>query len=282
MASSEGFGSPLSYATFPPPYAPSSPSSFSARSGATPHLAFTRAGGGGGGGWQSPSEAARGSPGGGGSVLPAGAMGSTSVGELVDKALNRTAAVQVVLRVRPLNSAELAGSDPEPCLRAVHDHRQQYRHLEAVVNRDAKEEVVTRFTFDRVVPPEVGQRELFEVSGVRELMDAALTGINVSVFAYGQTGSGKTYTMSGLEENLMKDYNGDDHTMGIISRAVTYLFQRIDEDVEGSSTVMKAAFSEIYNEVRRNTVLPPRFCAALSLSHPSPLIPHPPPHPARV
>jgi hypothetical protein len=44
--------------------------------------------------------------------------------------------------------------------------------------------------------------------------------------------------------------------MGLISRAVTYLFQRIEEDAEGSTTVMKAAFSEIYNEVR-----PPFACS---------------------
>jgi len=261
-------GSPFSYATFPAPvYAPSSPGSLSARSFGqggwqSPPEMGTRMGMGGGGG----GGGARGSPG-GASVLAPSAMGVTSVGELVDKALNRTAAVQVVLRVRPMNSAELQGADPEPCLRAVQDHRQQYRHLEAVVNRDAKEEVVTRFTFDRVVPPEVGQRELFELSGVRELMDAALTGSNVSVFAYGQTGRGKTYTMSGLEENLMKDYNGDDHTMGIISRAVTYLFQRIDEDVEGSTTVMKAAFSEIYNEVRRHPGGSSRATAQRPLLH---------------
>ena len=247
--------SPLSYAALPPAYlAPASPSSFSAMSGqtgTTPSKAYRAPAA-----W-SPSEAGSGGGGGGGggrgahspsSLGPS--MSGTSVGELVDKALNRTAAVQVVLRVRPLNSAEMRHSDPEPCLRAVHDHRHLCRHLEAVVNRGAKEEVVTRFTFDRVVPPEVGQRELFETSGVRELMDAALTGINVSVFAYGQTGSGKTYTMSGLEENLLHDFNRDDQSMGIISRAVSYLFQRIDQDAEGSTTVMKAAFSEIYNEVR--------------------------------
>jgi len=245
--------SPLSYATFPAAvFAPSSPGSHSVRSAAThwqspPERAFASGGGGGGGG-------GLGSPG-GASALQAASMGVTSVGELVDKALNRTAAVQVVLRIRPMSVAELQGPDPEPCLRAAQDHRQQYRHLEAVVNRDAKEEVVTRFTFDRVLPPEVGQRELFELSGVRELMDAALTGINVSVFAYGQTGSGKTYTMSGLEENLMRGYNGDDSSLGIISRAVSYLFQRIEEDVEGSTTVLKAAFSEIYNEVRGGPLL---------------------------
>ena len=174
---------------------------------------------------------------------------NTSVGELVDKALNRSAAVQVVLRVRPMNSLELRQEDPEPCLRVVNDHRMQYRHLEVVVNRGAKEETVTAYTFDRVVPEEVGQRELFEMSGVQELMDAALHGINVSVFAYGQTGSGKTYTMSGLEEHLMRGYREDDQSMGIISRSVSYLFARIGEDAEGSRTAVKASFSEIYNEV---------------------------------
>jgi len=126
----------------------------------------------------------------------------------------------------------------------------QYRHLEAIVDRGAKAETVTSYTFDRVVPPEVGQRELFEMSGVQELMDAALTGINVSVLAYGQTGSGKTYTMSGLEEHVLAGFRKDDQTSGLISRSVSHLFQRISEDLEGSTTTVKACFSEIYNEVR--------------------------------
>jgi hypothetical protein len=247
-----GAGSPA-YAEFPRSFPPGSPA-FSARSGPSE-------GGGGGGA----SASLRGAP-----------ASGTSVGELVDKALNRTAAVQVVLRIRPMSSVELRHADPEPALRAAHEHGAEFRVVEAVVNRGAKDEVVTRFSFDRVSPPEVGQRELFVMSGVQELMDAALTGINVSVFAYGQTGSGKTYTMSGHEERLAARFAADDTSMGIIPRAVAYLFRRVQEDAWGSRTVMKAAFSEVYNEVRAALPPPPPLFFQLRKIN---LLP-PPPHPS--
>ena len=230
--------SPLSYATFPSNFPPRSPGSVSQGWGGSPDRATATAAQ-----LDSPASSIY-------ARYGSGLTSNTSVGELVDKALNRSAAVQVVLRVRPMNSHELRQADPEPCLRVVNDHRMQYRHLEAIVDRGAKAETVTSYTFDRVVPPEVGQRELFEMSGVQELMDAALTGINVSVLAYGQTGSGKTYTMSGLEEHVLAGFRKDDQTSGLISRSVSHLFQRISEDLEGSTTTVKACFSEIYNEVR--------------------------------
>lgn len=51
------------------------------------------------------------------------------------------------------------------------------------------------------------------------IVDAALCGINGTIFAYGQTGSGKTFTMSGGTESF-----GD---RGIIPRALSALFARL-------------------------------------------------------
>ena len=175
---------------------------------------------------------------------------SSSVDELVDKALNKTAAVQVVVRVRPLSSAELAAADNEPVLRVANTFRNEYRTLEAVVSRNGDKETVRRFTFDRVAPPEISQRELFDLSGVKELMEATLMGLNVSIFAYGQTGSGKTYSMSGVEEVIDSGALISENTMGIIPRAINHLFSRIREESEGSTTVMRCSYSEIYNEAR--------------------------------
>ena len=192
---------------------------------------------------------------------PSAAGSRASVDDLVDKALNRTAAVQVVVRMRPMNSSELAAPDPEPVLRAANEFKNEMRVLEAVVGRHGDRETVRRFTFDRVSPPEVGQAALFEMSGVKELMDAALTGLNASIFAYGQTGSGKTYTMSGVEERFAgpKSYTlnalgpGEethvDSTMGIIPRAINHLYNRVRAEPEGSKTIVRASFAEIYNEV---------------------------------
>ncbi len=184
--------------------------------------------------------------------LASAAVGRGGIDELVDKALNKTAAVQVVVRVRPLSSAELRAEDPEPVLRVANEFRNDFRVLEAVVGHAGDRETVRRFTFDRVAPPETTQRELFDLSGVKELMEAALTGLNVSVFAYGQTGSGKTYTMSGVEERITAaEASATDSTMGIIPRAISHLYSRIAEDPEGSTTTVRVSFAEIYNEVRR-------------------------------
>ena len=46
------------------------------------------------------------------------------------------------------------------------------------------------------------QLQLFEESGVKEILDRALNGYAATVFAYGQTGSGKTFTMSGEEQKI--------------------------------------------------------------------------------
>ncbi len=53
------------------------------------------------------------------------------------------------------------------------------------------------FTFDRVIHEKSSQEEVFEMSGIRDLIDFALEGFSTTIFAYGQTGSGKTYTISG-------------------------------------------------------------------------------------
>ena len=42
-------------------------------------------------------------------------------------------------------------------------------------------------------------QEIFD-SQIKELVETAMAGINVTVFAYGQTSSGKTYTMRGYDK----------------------------------------------------------------------------------
>jgi hypothetical protein len=46
------------------------------------------------------------------------------------------------------------------------------------------------FEFDAVLPPRCEQAAVFDCSGVKEYIDAALQGYAATVFAYGQTGSG--------------------------------------------------------------------------------------------
>ncbi|KAJ3565485.1 hypothetical protein NPX13_g7487 [Xylaria arbuscula] len=135
------------------------------------------------------------------------------------------------------------------------------------------------FVFDRVFSPEVGQDGVWNY--LNESINAFLQGYNVSLLAYGQSGAGKSYTMgtSGPSEQ------GDLDSMGVIPRAATELFEKL----EGSTTVarnpnrssmsqlraparysmqapaskpveknwqLKATYVEIYNEQLRDLLLP--------------------------
>ena len=99
--------------------------------------------------------------------------------------------------------------------------------------------------------------EVFEQSGVTDLIESALEGFSCTVFAYGQTGAGKTHTMSGYGEMG----EGVDELHGIIPRASRRLFQEA-EGREGVSYTFKASYLEIYNEqvtdLLNPEVLPPK------------------------
>lgn len=68
-----------------------------------------------------------------------------------------------------------------------------------------------------------------------------ISGFNVTVLAYGQTGSGKTFTMG---TNFLPSCDGDPNMDGIISRAVTDIFQSIQERQEDEYHV-KVSFIEV-------------------------------------
>ncbi|KAI8620944.1 P-loop containing nucleoside triphosphate hydrolase protein [Chytriomyces sp. MP71] len=65
-----------------------------------------------------------------------------------------------------------------------------------------------------------------------------------TIFAYGQTSSGKTFTMS-----------GDRNAPGMISLAISDIFERIEKTVELEFTV-KVSYLEIYNEVVNDLLNP--------------------------
>ncbi|RKO92742.1 P-loop containing nucleoside triphosphate hydrolase protein, partial [Blyttiomyces helicus] len=63
-----------------------------------------------------------------------------------------------------------------------------------------------------------------------------------TVFAFGQTGSGKTYTITGPEGGETRG-----ETMGLVPRALRFLFDRIGKETRSVFTT-RAAYLEIYNE----------------------------------
>ena len=92
------------------------------------------------------------------------------------------------------------------------------------------------FSFDKVFGENVSTYEVFDQYG-KELVNTAMSGINVTVFAYGQTSSGKTFTMRGKEQSL-----------GLIPLSIEEVFEFIHKD-----TTREYQISVSYLEV--NTLL---------------------------
>ncbi|KAH8709896.1 Chromosome-associated kinesin KIF4A [Beauveria bassiana] len=78
------------------------------------------------------------------------------------------------------------------------------------------------FVFDRVFGPEVDQEGVWDY--LSDSVNAFAQGYNVSLLAYGQSGAGKSYTM-GTSGPLDQQ---DDNMMGVIPRAATALFAKLE------------------------------------------------------
>ena len=115
--------------------------------------------------------------------------------------------IHVAVRVRPLLPLEPQDS---VCLFKVKNQPQ------LVLGKERS------FTFDHVFDTRSQQEELSS-DCVRPLIDSLFLGYNATIFAYGQTGSGKTYTMGSAAP-------GASETRGIIPRALSYVFSKLNEN----------------------------------------------------
>ena len=61
---------------------------------------------------------------------------------------------------------------------------------QVVVPGPAGHKMQRDFAFHACLGPEVNQSDVLHMCGIPQLLDAALSGYNVTVFAYGQTGEG--------------------------------------------------------------------------------------------
>ncbi|KAK3146070.1 hypothetical protein QOZ80_3BG0261250 [Eleusine coracana subsp. coracana] len=146
--------------------------------------------------------------------------------------------VQVVIRIRPLNSSEISVQGHKTCVRQDSSQSLTWTgHPES------------RFTFDLVADEHVTQENMFKVAGV-PMVDNCIAGYNSCMFAYGQTGSGKTHTMLGDIENGTRRNNVN---CGMTPRVFEHLFSRIQKEREIRKEeklrfTCKCSFLEIYNE----------------------------------
>ncbi|KAK2665172.1 hypothetical protein Ddye_003746 [Dipteronia dyeriana] len=146
--------------------------------------------------------------------------------------------VQVLLRVRPLNSMEKSTQGYTRCL------KQESAQSITWIGQPE-----TRFTFDHVACETVDQEMIFRMAGL-QMVENCLSGYNSCMFAYGQTGSGKTHTMLGEIEDL--EVRPSPHR-GMTPRIFEFLFARIQAEEESRRDEKlkyncKCSFLEIYNE----------------------------------
>ncbi|CAA6667488.1 unnamed protein product [Spirodela intermedia] len=146
--------------------------------------------------------------------------------------------VQVVIRVRPLNSMERGLHGYGRCLK-----QDNSQCIGWIGQPDS------RFTFDHVACETINQETFFRVVGL-PMVENCMSGYNSCIFAYGQTGSGKTYTMLGEINELDLSPSSE---RGMTPRIFEFLFARIKAEEESRRDEKlryncKCSFLEIYNE----------------------------------
>ncbi|KAI7739457.1 hypothetical protein M8C21_005002, partial [Ambrosia artemisiifolia] len=122
--------------------------------------------------------------------------------------------VQVIIRVRPLSSSEIAVQGPNKCVK-----QGSSQTITWIGPPEA------RFTFDHVADEHVSQEMLFKAAGV-PMVENCMGGYNSCMFAYGQTGSGKTHTMLGDIDGGTRRHSVN---AGMTPRVFEYLFTRIQK-----------------------------------------------------
>ncbi|CAL1372500.1 unnamed protein product [Linum trigynum] len=146
--------------------------------------------------------------------------------------------VQVLVRVRPVNSMERSTQEYNRCL------KQESAQTITWIGQPE-----SRFTFDHVACETVDQEMLFRMAGL-PMVENCLSGYNSCIFAYGQTGSGKTFTMLGEIDGLEVKPSVQ---RGMTPRIFEFLFARIQAEEESRRDERlqyscKCSFLEIYNE----------------------------------
>lgn len=109
-----------------------------------------------------------------------------------------------------------------------------------------------QYSFDACLPAELSQKQVFQESGVINILDSAIEGYSGTVLAYGQTGSGKTHSIlgrmsQGSENGLQgEEVKRDD---GLVMRSAKRLFRQICGEGAPSDVgfSVSASFTEIYN-----------------------------------
>ncbi|KAF7722803.1 hypothetical protein EC973_002687 [Apophysomyces ossiformis] len=191
----------------------------------------------------------------------------------------QTTAVQVALRVRPLTQQDR--SQPRFSHSTESDVIKTFDNAITIVPHQKS------FTFDYLFDTESTQEQVFNGVGSK-LVDRFIEGYNVTILAYGQTSSGKTYTMGTAMDY---DRQPDPEQEGIIPRAMSALFERLEEQRRGSSNMSRRpSFNNLQTasglRTPRKTPSTAKLRPASMITPPrrgsSPSLPTPPPEEAAM
>ena len=143
--------------------------------------------------------------------------------------------VSVCLRLRPLQRHERGQEQGVVCC----------DDAKSIEVRAEKPEV---FTCSRTFGTVSTQEELFQESGVRDLLRASMHGYRATLFAYGQTGAGKTYTVLGESKSSLEQE-------GLVPRSVREVFE-LEKRLDTRDIKLRVSCLEIYREVIHDLLVP--------------------------
>ncbi|XP_059111862.1 kinesin-like protein KIF12 isoform X2 [Peromyscus eremicus] len=148
--------------------------------------------------------------------------------------------IQVVLRVRPMSTAELRRGEQSAL------HCSGTRTLQVSPPGGGPD---VAFRFGAVLDGARTQEDVFRACGVKRLGELALRGFSCTVFTFGQTGSGKTYTLTGPPPQG-EGVSVPPSLVGIMQRTFAWLLDRVQH--LGVPVTLRASYLEIYNEQVRD------------------------------
>ncbi|XP_029140618.1 kinesin-like protein KIF19 [Protobothrops mucrosquamatus] len=158
---------------------------------------------------------------------------------------NSWSRLQVALRIRPINAAELEEGA------TVIGHRTGEQIMVLMDPSEDPEDILRAnrsrektFIFDVVFGPQATQEEVY-LSTTKSLIEGVISGYNATIFAYGPTGAGKTYTMLGT-----------DSEPGIYICTLHDLFQAIEATGDERNYLVYMSYLEVYNEIIRDLLNP--------------------------
>ncbi|KAL3787829.1 hypothetical protein ACHAWO_007017 [Cyclotella atomus] len=145
--------------------------------------------------------------------------------------------IQVVVRLRPMNEAELRhGTLPVVTAKTAD------RSVSVVKGKGKGKQMKLKYGFDNVFTAFSTQEEVFEET-VKPVIGDVMRGFESTVFAYGQTGTGKTHTMEGSLDSP--------ELYGVIPRSAQAIFEHLKQP-QYKEKVVTCSYLEIYNEELRD------------------------------